>query len=85
VVLMQMQGIIRGRRIELEREPELPTGSVVLVQIQPKPLTLEEKRRLADALCGAWADDPSIPSVFEEIERQRMVTVPREVVFDATP
>lgn len=82
-MLTQMQGIIRGKRIELEREPELPTGSVVLVQIQPKPLTLEEKRRLADALCGAWADDPSIPSVFAEIERQRTLTTPREVSFEA--
>ena len=82
-MLTQIQGIIRGKRIELEREPELPTGSVVLVQIQPKPLTLEEKRRLADALCGAWADDPSIPSVFQEIERQRTLAAPREVSFDA--
>ena len=33
--MMQIQGIIRGKQIELEREVELPSGSAVIVNIQP--------------------------------------------------
>ncbi len=76
---MQMQGIIRGKQIELEREAGFPSGLTVIVNIQPKPLTLEEKRRLVDSLCGAWADDSSLWPIFAEIERQRAITIPREV------
>ena len=79
---MQIQGIIRGKQIELEREVKLPSGSAVIVIIQPKPLALEEKRRLVDLLCGAWADDASLWPIFAEIEHQRTNATPREVDFD---
>jgi hypothetical protein len=72
--MMQMQGIIRGRQIELEREAGLPLGSAVIVNIQPKPLTLKEKQRLVDLLCGAWADDASLWPIFAEIEHQRTIS-----------
>ena len=55
------------------------------VKIEPKPLDLEEKRRLADSLCGAWADDVSLRAIFMEIERRRAVTLPRETEFHAAP
>ena len=45
---MQVQGVIHGKHIELERETELPGGSIVIVDIHPKPLNLDEKRRLVD-------------------------------------
>ncbi|MBI5653413.1 MAG: hypothetical protein HZC40_23655 [Chloroflexi bacterium] len=80
---MLIQGIVRGKQIELDREIGLPFGSVVMVDIQTKPLTLDEKRNLVDALCGAWASDASTLSIFVEIERQRAITPPREVNFDA--
>lgn len=80
-----MQGVVKGKRIELEREPELPPGSIVVVQIQPKPLTLAEKRELVHSLCGAWADDTTIGPIFEEIERQRASSSLREVDFDVAP
>ncbi len=81
----QMQGIIKGARIELEHETALPYGAAVLVSIMPQPkleLTLEEKRRLTDSLCGTWAGDPSINTIFAEIEHHRTMSTSREVNFD---
>ena len=78
---VQLQGIINGKYIELDREPGLPSGSVVLVNIQVKPPTLEEKRQIVDALCGAWQDDSTLGPIFAEIEQQRLETAPREVSF----
>ena len=72
----QLHGVIHGKRIELERETGLPPGSAVTVYIQLTPLPLGEKRRLADMLCGAWAGDPSLKSIFAEIEQQRATTIP---------
>ena len=80
-MLVQMQGVIKGKQIELERETGLPSGSTVVVNIQPTSLTLEDRRQLVDLLCGAWADDASLRPIFAEIERQRTMTTPREVNF----
>jgi hypothetical protein len=49
----------------------------------PQPLSLDEKREWVDRLCGAWAGDSSLKTIFAEIERQRALAVPREVDFDA--
>jgi len=70
-MVVQVQGVIKGKQIELEHETEFPSGQVVIVKIEPKPLTVEEKRQLVDALCGVWADDESLKPIFEEIEQQR--------------
>lgn len=65
---IQVQGVIHGNQIELEHETNLPQGSIVLVEIHPKPLALEEKVRLVNLLCGSWAHDASLKAIFEEIE-----------------
>jgi len=82
-MVLQLHGIVKGKKIELERETGLPSGSVVVVRVEPKRLPLEEKRRLVDILSGAWADDNSLQTLFAEIERLRDITPPREVNFDA--
>jgi hypothetical protein len=82
-MVAHLHGVIHGKRIELEEETGLPSGSAVIVDIQPKPLSLEEKQRLADTLCGTWATDPSLKPIFDEIERQRTLTAPRDVNFHA--
>ncbi|MBI3978098.1 MAG: hypothetical protein HY331_07930 [Chloroflexi bacterium] len=84
-MLPSIRGVVRGKRIELEEETGLPPGSEVIVAIRPRPLTLEEKRRLTEELCGTWAADDSLPPIFAEIERIRDATLPRDVDFDATP
>lgn len=81
---VQRQGIVRGKRIELDEETGLPPGSVVTVELRSVPSTLEERRRLIDGLRGAW-DDDSLDPIFEEIQRERALTRPRDSAFDATP
>jgi hypothetical protein len=82
-MVLQLHGIIKGKQIELERETGLPSGSAVVVRVEPKRLPLEEKRRLVDALCGVWANDASLKPLFAEIERLRAIASPREVSFNA--
>ncbi len=80
---MQLQGIISGKHIELFHETNLPDGLPVTVDIQSKPLSLEEKRRLVDKLCGSWSEDSSLMQIFTEIKNQRNNKL-REVDFDTT-
>lgn len=82
-MVLQLHGIVKGKRIELERETGLPAGSAVVVRVEPKRLPLEEKRRLVDILSGVGADDSSLIALFAEIERLLAITPPREVNFDA--
>jgi len=82
---MQLHCVIDGKHIELEHETGLPAGSPVLVQIQSTALDVEAKRQVIDALCGAWADDPSLAEIFADIQRQRAQTTPRPVDYDASP
>ncbi len=79
----QLHGIIAGKRIELEEETGLPDGSPVIVQIQLTNSDLDRRRRMIEALCGAWADDPSLVNIFAEIEQQRDQARPRDTDFDA--
>jgi len=79
---VQIPGIVKGKRIDLERETGLPSGSPVIVKIEPRPVDLEAKRGLVDLLCGSWADDTSLEAIFAEIEQRRAMTPPREVNFD---
>ena len=68
---MQLHGIIDGKHIELKKETGLPAGSPVLVQIQSAALDLVAQQQVIEALCGAWADDPSLSSItrhFENVE-----------------
>ena len=78
-MVVQLHGIVKGKQIELESETGPPSGSVVVVRVEPKRLLLEEKRRLVDILFGAWADDNSLKTLFAEIERLRDITPPRNL------
>jgi len=80
---MRTQGVITGRYIELLRETNFPDGLPVIVDIHPERLTLEERRRLIDKLCGSWAGDSSLSPIFTEIETDRHASGARKVNFDA--
>lgn len=74
-----LKGTVHGKQIELEQNPSLPDGSPVLVSIEPLPLSADERRRQILDLCGAWKNDPSIPTVFDEIAQERRKHREREI------
>jgi len=84
-MIQKLNGTINGKHIELEREPGLPAGTRVRVDIDPAPVSLEEFRRRIDEACGAWADDDSIDAIFQEILESRHRSRPRDVNFDVSP
>jgi hypothetical protein len=73
-----LNGVVHGKHIDLDAEPLVPDGAAVIVRIERKPLTKDEKRRLLAATAGAWAADPSLAAVFAEIEQRRRDALPRE-------
>ena len=78
---LSLQGIVKGRQIELDRETGLPDGAHVHVTIvSPSPTCDERKRRLGE-LFGSCAADPTFAAAMAEIERQRQTIPPRSVDF----
>jgi hypothetical protein len=66
-----VKGIVRGKTIELEREPGLPEGEEVTVTMQ-----LSNRRRLPPGeglrrAFGAWAEDAEELDMFLEWNRQQ--------------
>lgn len=82
-MLTHIRGVIHGKQIELDQETELLAGSRVVIDVKAQSLSLDEKRDWVDRLCGAWADDPSLKTIFAEIEQGRTFAIPRKVDFDA--
>ncbi len=63
-----LRGIVRGKVIELERDPGLPEGEAVVVRLRPVPRPGEGIRRSADG----WADDTEgLDQFLEETRRSR--------------
>lgn len=82
-MVVRRNGVIRGRHVDLERETGLIDGSAVTVNIEPLAILDDVARRAVLGTSGAWAGDPSIEAVFEDIERERSLDLPRDVDFDA--
>ncbi len=59
-ITMHVKGIIKGKHITLTHETGLPDGVFVMIDIRYNPLSLEQKHKIVDRLCGSWASDPSI-------------------------
>ncbi len=77
-----VNGTIHGRRIDLDQEARLPNGAPVVVHIETRDLSVEERRNLVLATAGSWADDPSLDGILEEIVRRRRRDSERRVMFD---
>jgi hypothetical protein len=77
-----LKGKVEKHAIKLPEWVQIPDGTEVRVKIETE-ITGEEKRKLAANLCGSWANDPSIDSIFEEIERQRHKYPGREINLNA--
>ena len=56
--------------IKLPEKVYLPEGTQVVAKIEPV-LEVQEKKRIISELSGAWSDDPSIMTVFRDIEEKR--------------
>ena len=54
-----LNGVVHGKRIDLDAEPPVPDGAAVIVRIERKPLTKDEKRRLLAATAGEEPDSDS--------------------------
>lgn len=70
-----LHGRIHGRSIALDEDPKMAEGTPVIADVSPEPAHSED---ISD-LCGAWRDDPTIPSLFEEIQAAREADQGREV------
>jgi len=77
-----VKGKIGKHIIKLPEWVQIPEGTEVKVKIETE-MTKEEKRKLVANLCGTWADDPSIDSIFEEIEKERHRYSGRGINLDA--
>jgi len=59
----------------------LPDGTRVVVRIDPIQKT-EYKLKVLSGLSGSWSDDPTLMSIFKEIEQERHNYLGREVSFE---
>lgn len=80
---VRANGILRGDRIELDHPVKnLPDGSPVSLVLSPRGVSKEERHRLIDEFCGAWASDASLAPIFEEITEHRSNSDGRPVNLD---
>ena len=59
----------------------LPDGTRIIVKIEPI-LKTKDKQKIVSELSGAWSDDSTIMSIFEELEKERHHDPGREVTFE---
>lgn len=74
---------IEKHAIKLPEWVHIPEGTRVKVSIETE-IGKEDQRGLAKKLCGAWADDPSIDSIFKEIEKERHSYYGRGIDLDTS-
>jgi len=84
-MFLNLTGKVEGRRIDLEQDPGLPSGSIVEVQIDQHELSLDERRKRVLETSGAWKYDPSLEFIFDELSQARLTVASRYVNFDAPP
>jgi len=77
-----VSGVIHGRRIDLDEEASLPDGAPVVVRIEARDLGLKQRENLVVATAGAWAGDPTLERILEEIARTRSSDMGRPMTFD---
>lgn len=78
-----LEGVIKGKGIELDQVPPLPDGARVTVSLEPRTLTVSERQALLTALAGSCADDPSFSAAVHEAVARRELDTPRPVNLDS--
>ncbi len=66
--------------IRLPKKVRLPNGTQIIVKIEPM-LKTKDKLKIISELSGSWSSDPTIMSIFEELENERHHDIGREVSF----
>ncbi len=79
---MHVQGIIKGKYIELSHQTGIPDGMTIVMDIRLLKPTFQEQQKLVDKLCGTWTNDQSINTIFKEIDEQRHRSLPRHITFE---
>jgi hypothetical protein len=85
VMTISAEGIIKGRRIELNHPTNLPDGARVRLHIETSKAASGPRRQAVAELFGSCADDPTFLQSMVEVERRRHAAPPREVNFDVAP
>lgn len=65
-MIITLRCAVEQHSIKLPDWVHLPEGTKVKVSIETE-ISKEDKKNLARELCGTWASDPSIDSIFEEV------------------
>jgi antitoxin ParD1/3/4 len=72
---------VENGSIRLPKKLKLPDGTRVIVRIEPVQ-NAKEKLKIISELSGAWSNDPTITSIFADIDRERHRYFGREVNFE---
>ena len=64
-----VKGKIEKSSIRLPKKVCFPDGTQVIIRIDPV-LKTKEMQKVISELSGAWSDDPTIVSIFKEIEEE---------------
>ena len=71
---------IENGLILLPKKVRLPDGTRVIVKIEPI-LKTKEKLKIISDLSGSWSNDPTIISIFKDLEQKRHNNFGREIDF----
>ena len=70
--MIEADGVIHGKTIELAIDPGLKDGQRVLVQVMVRPVAdLDAQRAALMRVAGSMADDPEFDAIMEEVQRSR--------------
>jgi len=82
--MITVKSKIEKGSIRLPKRVRLPDGTRVIVSIAPV-LKTKEKLKVISELFGSWADDPSISSIFRQIDQERHTYFGREAKLRVWP
>ena len=78
--MIEADGVIHGKTIELAIDLGLKDGQRVLVQVMVRPVAdLDAQRAALMRVAGSMADDPEFDAVVEEVQRSRKAARFREI------
>jgi len=69
---MKIQGIKRGKTIELLQSLDIPEGLEITLEFDRTEVISEEERlNRLNEIFGAWQNQPELDEIFAEIDRER--------------